>query len=356
MAISQDSPKIVVMGAGAIGGTVAGHLAEAGEDVTAVTRNTRVADAVRRSGFKLAYGGERRVVRGRIEDRVPAGETFDLALLATQPSQVEEAARSVLPYLREDAHIVCFQNGLCEARVARIAGAARVVGGIVSWGASMPEPGLYERTAAGGFTLGTLEGGLDAVLGDIGTRLETIGPVAYTENLQGARFSKLALNCAISSLGTLAGERLGGLVRVRAYRRLALEIFTEAAAVADSEGVRLEKVAGTLDLSWVALSDAERARGASAGLAAKHGLLMAVGFRYRKLRSSMLAAIERGRDPGVEFLNGEIAQRGDACGVPARVNAAVADAVREIARGERKPCRANLDQIYREQIAAPVAA
>ena len=42
----------------------------------------------------------------------------------------------------------------------------------------------------------------------VGTLFEAIGPVALTSNLLGARWSKLALNCAISSLGTIAGEQV----------------------------------------------------------------------------------------------------------------------------------------------------
>ena len=38
------------------------------------------------------------------------------------------------------------QNGLCEDRVAAIVGGQRVIGAIVAWGASMPEPGRYERS------------------------------------------------------------------------------------------------------------------------------------------------------------------------------------------------------------------
>ena len=83
--------------------------------------------------------------------------------------------------------------------------------------------------------------------------------MTLTQNLRGARWSKLALNCAVSALGTIAGERLGPLVRVRRYRRLALEAMTECVAVAKAEGVKLEKVAGTLDLEWIALTDADRA-------------------------------------------------------------------------------------------------
>lgn len=339
--------RVLVVGAGGIGGLVAGSLAEIGADVTAVTTNPGILQAVRGAGFRLREEGEDRAVPGRIEPAPPAGERFDVVVLATQPPSVEEAARTALPHLADDGVIVVLQNGLCEARVARIAGEDRVVGAIVAWGASMPEPGLYERTAAGGFTVGRVRGEPDDACRRVGALLEAVGPVTFTSNLMGARWSKLALNCAISSLGTIAGERLGPLVGVRRYRRLALEVMTEVVEVARREQVRLEKVAGTLDLEWIALTDAERAaRLGSAGLTAKHGLLLAVGLRYRRMRSSMLAAIERGRTPAIDFLNGEVVDRGRAHGVPTPVNARVVELVWAIARGEQRSSRALLDDLF----------
>ena len=82
-------------------------------------------------------------------------------------------------------------------------GGERVIGAIVAWGASMPEPGVYEKTAAGGFALGRLEGDVekDPALHKLATMLEAVGPVTVTKNLRGARWSKLALNAAISSMG-----------------------------------------------------------------------------------------------------------------------------------------------------------
>jgi 2-dehydropantoate 2-reductase len=172
----------------------------------------------------------------------------------------------------------------------------------------MPEPGLYEKTAAGGFTLGHI-GGERVEHEPLARALEAVGPVELTQNLRGKRWSKLAINCAISTLGTIGGDRLGALLQHRFVRRLGLEIMTEVVEVARAESVRLEKVSGTLDLSWIALTEEEKAATGSPGLVAKHGLLLAVGFRFRRMRSSMLSAIERGRVPAVDFLNGEIVTR-----------------------------------------------
>ena len=288
-------PKILVMGAGGIGGTVCAYLLEVRAEVIACTTNPAIHSAVEAQGFRLTGDGNPRGVRGRISMGPPADETFDYVFLATQPPQVQEAAQQALPLLAENGRMVVFQNGLCEARIADICGAERVIGAIIAWGASMPEPGLYDRTSSGGFQVGTMSGLQDESVRELTQLLEVIGPVTATENLMGARWSKLALNCCISSIGTLGGDRLGALAKVRRYRRLGLEIFAEVVAVAKAEGVRLEKVSGTLDLNWIAISERERKIPGSPNLAAKHAMLLAVGMRYRRLRSSMLSAIERGR-------------------------------------------------------------
>src|SRR6202034_3301489 len=118
--------------------------------------------------------------------QVPAGP-FDLVVLATPPTQVEQAASAAAPELAAGGAMLCLQNCLCGDRVARIAGPSRTVGAVVAWGAAMPEPGLYDRTAAGGFTLGRLDGSSDARLDEIARALECVGPTEVTRNLAGKR-------------------------------------------------------------------------------------------------------------------------------------------------------------------------
>jgi 2-dehydropantoate 2-reductase len=352
-------PRLLVVGCGGIGGIVAAHLFEQGHDVTALTTNALIADAINTEGFRVRGDGSPGTVRGRAVRELDARvQPFDYVFLATQPPQVEEAARRALPALAPGGAMVCFQNGLCEERIAAVAGPERTFGAIVAWGGSMVEPGVYDRTSAGGFVLGRLPESPDrpyrapiredARLDELARILEAIGPTTVSENLAGARWSKLAINCAISSIGTVGGDRLGVLMRHRFVRRLALEIMTETVAVARVLGVRLEKVSGTLDLEWIALTDAERTASASTGLVAKHALLLAVGARYRRLRSSMLAAIERGRPPAVDFLNGEVVTRGNALGVATPINTAIREQVLAIAAGRDRPsielCRRFFDR------------
>jgi 2-dehydropantoate 2-reductase len=326
------------MGCGGIGGVITAALAEVGHDVTAVTTNETIHAAIQERGLKVVGEGAPRTVRARVTLGVPAGEKFDYVLLATQPPTVEEAAKSALPALADGGLMVCLQNGLCERRVGKLVGHDRVLGAVVGWGATMPEPGLYEKTAAGGFTLGFPDGDpLGADEDDLLTALESVGPVETTQNLRGKRWSKLAINCAISALGTIGGDRLGVLMQHRIVRRLGLEIMTEVVQVARKEGVRLEKVSGTLDLNWIALTEEEAMASGSPSLVAKHALLLAVGFRYRRMKSSMLSAIERGRVPAVDFLNGEIVEHAKEHNLAVPVNKMMQGTVWAIAEGKKKP-------------------
>lgn len=345
----------MLVGAGGIGGVV-GSLVSGGEaELDVLTTNTLIGGALRERGFRLR-GDD--AGRGGKPDSVlsiaPESHDYDWALLAVQPPQVEQAARTALPALAPHGQLVCFQNGLCEERLARFVGAERVVGGVVAWGASMIEPGVYERTSAGGFSLGVLPGGDASRLAELARVLEVVGPVTLTQNLIGVRWSKLAINCAVSTLGTLAGERLGAILRLRFVRRLALEIVSEVVQVARAEGVQLEKVAGTVDLTWLSLSAEERLK-ASMSLATKHTLMLAVGARYRRMRSSMLAALERGREPAVDFLNGEVVERAARHGLSVPVNARARELVWAVAKGERRSRRKLLHELW-ETTRAPALA
>jgi 2-dehydropantoate 2-reductase len=64
------------------------------------------------------------------------------------------------------------------------------------------------------------------------------------------------------------------------------------------------------------------------------------------MRSSMLAAIERGRTPAVDFLNGEVVTRARTHKIPAPVNERVLDTVWSIANGKSKPGVPLLKELY----------
>ncbi len=70
-----------------------------------------------------------------------------------------------------------------------------------------------------------------------------------------------------------------------------------------------------------------------------------VGLRFRRLKSSMLQSLERGRRSEVNFMNGYVVEKGQEKGVPAPVNAALTSMVREIEAGDRRISPENLGDL-----------
>ena len=155
----MNGPRVLVMGCGGIGGLIAATLTEHNHDVVVITHNPSITDAINTRGFTVRNDDNIRVVRGHAHTEIPSGiGSFDFVFLATQPPQVVEAARTALPYLKDNGAMVCLQNGLCEQHVEPVVGPERTIGAIVAWGASMSTPGVYERTSGGGFVIGQLDG------------------------------------------------------------------------------------------------------------------------------------------------------------------------------------------------------
>ncbi len=345
--------KIVVVGCGGVGGVMAARLTRAGIDVTAVTGNRSIADAIATHGFRVTeFDGESWSVPAASPPRVEAaGGPFDVCIVATKSTTLATALRGVLPYLAPDAPVLVCQNGLPENIAAEVVGEARVLGCVVVWGASMSEPGAYLRTTRGSFKLGRpFADSPDPT--QVARLLETVAPVEIEPDLLAARWSKLAINCATSTLGAIGGEKLGPLLRRRFVRRLVLELWSEIVEVALAAGVRPAPVAG-VSLVRMALSAGERqvALGSPA-LASKHAVLMAVGVKYRRMRSSMLIAIERGRTPEIDYLNGEIVRRGAALGIATPVNARLVRAVMDICEGREPSSVQHLRRVYEEVMEA----
>jgi len=340
--------RVLVIGCGGLGGVIAGHLARQGlVDLTVLSTNRDVRDAIARSGLSVCDGPRRFTVRVRIAEALTAAEpSFDLVVLATPPTAVEVAIREAAPWLAPDGRVVCVQNGLCEERVGRVVGVERVVGAVVFFGASMTEPGVAERTSRGGLALGKLIAAPDPTLATLVDLFGVLGHVRITTNLSGMRWTKLAVNCAMSTFGTIGGEPVGVLMKRHDARQLGIEVISEAVRVARAEGVRLERPGGALDLGWLVIDPRAPSSRWSTATLARHLLVRAAVTPYRRLRSSMLAAIERGREPAVEFLNGEIVQRAARHGVPVPMNVAARDAVWAIARGEARASVATLVALY----------
>jgi 2-dehydropantoate 2-reductase len=324
--------RIGVIGLGAIGGVVARRLlAQPRGDLIALAAG-RHAAAIREHGL-----GEGVRADGAESTLPDLGAPYDLILLCTRTDATEEALRPALALLAPAGAVVCLQNGLPEDRAACLVGPARVLGAVIGWSASAAfEPGQAPRywvTGGGKFTLGAVNREGKRNLLPASEVLARAFPVRVTHNLAGARWSKLSLNCAMSTLGAVSGLDLGGLAASSDARTLALRVVAEAVSVSRAAGVRLERIAG-LDPAWLA----------GDGLL-PHALIWLGARRRPRQRSGMLVRLLEGRTAGqVDDLNGAVVQAGRAHGVATPLNARLCALVHAIERGEE---RIGIEQLAR---------
>jgi 2-dehydropantoate 2-reductase len=149
--------RVVVVGAGAIGGVVGARLQRDGHDVTLVARGAHL-DAMRRDGLRLATPDGAVTVRPTIVGSPgELGSTaLDAVLLATKSQDTQAAVGSLADHLGADVPIVCLQNGVDNEPTA-LRHFAHVYGVAVMCPAAMLEPGRV--VAYGSPTPGILDVG-----------------------------------------------------------------------------------------------------------------------------------------------------------------------------------------------------
>jgi 2-dehydropantoate 2-reductase len=339
-------PRLLLMGCGAVGGVVAGSLLRAGHDLALVTHNEEITGAINTAGLQVTTPGGAWIVPAIAHTRLEEVEgAFDAAYLAMKATGVEQAAAEVAGRLSPGGYVVTLQNGVVEDRVAGILGQERVVGALVGWGATMHAPGIYEMTSRGELVVGELDGRRTPRVQRLKAVLDAAAPTTVSANIYGVLWSKLAINCATSAPGAVSGQILGEILRRGDMRRLGLAIIGEVIDVAQASGIILEPVGGTLDLERLYLPPERRNGDFGPDLVIKHAIMLLVGLKFRKLKSSMLQSLERGRQPEIDTKNGYVVDRGREVGIPTPVNGALVAMVRQIVAGTRPITPENLTEL-----------
>ena len=320
---------VLVVGPGAIGLLVGARLADAGHDVVLAARDAAGAKAL--AGGIAAKGPDGSTVRAR----VPAiARPKDLTgaprmmVLATKCADAEGALRAWLPALGDDAPVVAMQNGVLGDVLQPVAG-DRYVECTVSLPATLEGPGRSVQTGPGGLHIGPWPraGPRDdpKAYRAVAEVLADVVPVAGSGNMQGVKWTKLAINSCITSLGVLTGLELGALLQRRDARQAFLRVCEEAYAAGTADGVRFEALSGFRPGLF------------GRRLPGRDALVRLVGARYRRHRSSSLQSLERGRRTEVDWLSGHIVATARRHGLDAPVNAAVVELVHAIEGGRTAP-------------------
>lgn len=338
--------KILVIGAGGIGGIAAAHITRAGYDIEIVDIQPGLADKITGEGIHV------RAIRGDFRVRMNAYATIqqvhgkkDVVLIATKANSLEKVARDIQAVLTQNAVIVSMQNGMCAEYLSGILGDQKVIGCIIGWGATVHRPCELEMTSKGDLVIGYQGSGKAFHFEFVREILGTIAPVIITDNLRGYLYSKLIINSCITTVGAICGLTLGKMLGKRKARNIFIHIIREGIAVGRTLGIKVEKYGGKIDFYKIA-DDTTRV-----GQIRSHMIIRIIGLKYRRLKSSSLQSLLAGQPTEVDFLNGYISRNAQSFNIPTPLNDFLIKTIREIEGGERAISPENLNLPFFNQFA-----
>ena len=232
-------------------------------------------------------------------------EMADLVVVFAKATGTAAVAAAAAGAIGPSTLVLTLQNGLgnIEALLARVP-ADRLLAGTTTLGTELLGPGHIRALGTGETVLGPVGafGGVAIEAAElIASTLAEAGIWARTSpTALEVIWAKVAFNCVMNSLCSIASIPVSALARYDGFDALAGSILDEVAAVARAEGVTVDTTAA------LRLMHAQFDPSASGDHLA-----------------SMLQDLMNGRRTEIAHLNGAIAERGAARGIDAPVNAAI---------------------------------
>jgi 2-dehydropantoate 2-reductase len=302
--------RIVVMGAGGVGGYFGGRLAQAGYEVTLIARGAHLA-ALRAKGLTISSPlGDATLKLRAVENPADAG-TAEVVIFAVKLWDTEAAAEKLRPVLASGGVVLPFQNGVESIpRIASVLGKERVMGGAAYIAARIGEPGTIVHTGTlARLRFGAVAASQRAIASEFHNACRSAGIEAeLVEDIERVLWEKFVFLAALSGTTALARAPVG-VVRADPDLRWMLEAaMRETWQVAGRRGIGLAD-------DFVAQQ-----------------LVFADGLPAQ-MKSSMQGDLELGGRLEVEWLSGAVARMAAEAGIEAPVNRSIYAALKRYAPG-----------------------
>ncbi|WP_043619558.1 ketopantoate reductase family protein [Nonomuraea candida] len=301
--------RYIVIGAGAVGGTIGARLFQGGHDVLLIARGAHY-EALKRDGLRLVTPESTETLDLPAADGPVPTRDDDVLILATK-SQDTIAALAPWP---SDLPVVCAQNGVANERMV-LRRFERVYGMCVWLPAQLPAPGVvaaHGHPYSGLLHLGRYPQGVDDLAGTIAAGLGKRGLIGRAvPDVMRWKYAKL-----LGNLGNAAEALLG---RVPGLSEVVERARAEARTVLERAGI-----------AYATPAEEAEVRGRQVEVLPIEGVGRAGGSSWQSLARGS-GSIE------ADYLNGEIVLLGREHGVPTPVNETLRREANRFARERRAP-------------------
>jgi 2-dehydropantoate 2-reductase len=233
--------RVLIVGAGGVGGYFGAKLARAGIPVTILARGAHLA-AIQRDGLRVrsAVDGESVAKVTAVAD-VDGLPPADAVLFCVKSFDTETAAAAIRPAVGADTAVVSLQNGVDnEETLERVLGPGRVVGGVAYVFATIDSPGVIAHRFAGHVVFGELDGRPSPRLEALRAAFTTAGVRAeVSPDIRRALWQKYVMISAQAGMTALSRAPIGVIRSVPQSRQMYRRIVEELAALARASGIDL---------------------------------------------------------------------------------------------------------------------
>ena len=224
--------KIAVMGAGAVGCYYGGMLARGGHEVVLIGRPQHVA-AIRRDGLLLDTQSFREHVRLQAVTDASGIAGAEVVLCCVKSTDTEIAGAQMKPHLAPGAVVLSLQNGYDNAGRLQAVLGHEVQPAVVYVATEMAGPGHVRHAGRGELVIGP-----SAVSGELVKSFGAAGvPLEISDNVAGALWAKLIINCAYNALSAITQMPYGRMVQGQGMEEVMRDVVDECLAVAHADGV-----------------------------------------------------------------------------------------------------------------------
>jgi len=281
--------KVAVMGAGAVGCYYGGMLARAGHEVVLIARQQHV-EAIARDGLRLDTQHFDERVRVSASTEASAAKGAELVLFCVKSTDTDSAAHALAPWLERDTLMLSLQNGVENAERLRELLPQEAAAAVVYVAAEMAGPGHVKHNGRGELVIEP-----STKSDEVARTFVAAGvPTDISDNVRGALWAKLVLNCAYNALSAVTQLPYGKLVQGEGITRSMRDVVEECLAVARADSVTIP---GDVD-------------------AAVRRIAETMPNQF----SSTAQDLARGKASEIDHLNGLIVRRGEALGIPTPAN------------------------------------
>jgi len=336
-----------MVGSGAVGGYVAGHMVRNGADVTLIDAWPEHVEKMNKDGLSLRGTTEAESHEVPVKainicevSNLPKDGPIDIAFISVKSYETQFAASLIEGYLADDGYVVSLQNAINEEAIADVVGAHRVIGCIASSiSCGLDGPALVRRQVPirgdsyTVFRAGELHGRITDRVQEVAELVGHTDSSKVTQNIWGERWTKLVINSSYNGLSACTGLGGNDMVRDDGARSVNIRLSAETLRVGKALGFVVGTKKGTTAEQWYAAAEGDKK-----ALQEIEDLLLAeIANRSDGARPSMGQDMLKGRKTEIDAMNGFVVEKASEVGISTPLNAAMVDLVKQCERGEIEP-------------------